>query len=191
MPIEGKQLVESFRELVTRASLCEQQRPVCLHCGATRQYRELNFQVYGTDQAWSIRVPFCDCEERATVPHGHETGETSTALGHESEGTALAPEALEKKALRSIGLPHFAKGPEWRELYTAAVFERDKCRMSERIAHAEWALLLRARELFYAGGGDYSQEQQALEAAMYALNVLKSHDKMARGNGGMTKINAA
>ena len=38
----------------------------------------------------------------------------------------------------------------WRELYKAALFETDKNRMSERIAHAEWALAVRARELFHA-----------------------------------------
>ena len=40
----------------------------------------------------------------------------------------------------------------WRKSYTAALFEIDKTKLAERIAHAEKALALRARELFYAAG---------------------------------------
>ena len=39
----------------------------------------------------------------------------------------------------------------WKELYRAALYETDKNRVSERIANAEWALALRARELFHTG----------------------------------------
>jgi hypothetical protein len=54
-----------------------------------------------------------------------------------------------------------------------ALFETDKNRMSERIAHAEWALALRARELFHAGR-EHLQERQAVDAAIYILHVLRS-----------------
>jgi hypothetical protein len=36
----------------------------------------------------------------------------------------------------------------WRDLYKAALFEVDKTKLPERIAQAEKALALRARELF-------------------------------------------
>jgi hypothetical protein len=61
----------------------------------------------------------------------------------------------------------------WRELYKAALFEQDKSKLSERIAHAEWALVLRARELFHTGG-EHLQERQAVDAAMCALQALRS-----------------
>lgn len=54
----------------------------------------------------------------------------------------------------------------------AAVFETDKKRMSERIAHAEWALALRARELFHADG-EHLQERQAVDSAINALYTLR------------------
>jgi hypothetical protein len=60
----------------------------------------------------------------------------------------------------------------WKELYKAALFETNTNKMSERIAHAEWALALRARELFQTGCG-HLQERQAVDAAMYALQALR------------------
>ena len=62
----------------------------------------------------------------------------------------------------------------WKELYRAALFETDRSRLSERIAHAEWALALRSQHLFYEHGGHHA-ERQAVDAALYALFVLKSH----------------
>ena len=40
----------------------------------------------------------------------------------------------------------------WRNLYKAALFEVDNARLPERIAQAEKALALRARELFHIAG---------------------------------------
>jgi hypothetical protein len=62
----------------------------------------------------------------------------------------------------------------WKELYRAALFETDRSRLSERIAHAEWALALRSQQLFYEHGDHYI-ERQAVDAALYALFILKSH----------------
>jgi hypothetical protein len=42
-----------------------------------------------------------------------------------------------------------------------------------RIADAELALVLRARELFHADE-DHIEEEQALDEAMYALHALRS-----------------
>jgi hypothetical protein len=61
----------------------------------------------------------------------------------------------------------------WRDLYTAALFETDKDRLPTRIADAEKAILVRARELFSAGA-DTIDEDQALDDALYALRALQS-----------------
>jgi hypothetical protein len=56
----------------------------------------------------------------------------------------------------------------WRDLYRAALFEVDKTRLPDRIAQAEEALVVRARELFHMAG-DNIEEEQALDDTMYAL----------------------
>jgi hypothetical protein len=61
----------------------------------------------------------------------------------------------------------------WRELSSAALFETDKSRIPDRIAHAEKAIVNRARELF-AAGADTIEEDQALDDALYALKALQS-----------------
>ena len=65
------------------------------------------------------------------------------------------------------------KLPRWRELYTAALFETDKEKISARIADAESAIVARARELFSAGS-DTIEEDQALDDALYALRELQN-----------------
>ena len=59
----------------------------------------------------------------------------------------------------------------WKDLYTAALFEADPAKIQQRIAEAEKALVLRARELFSAPG-DNIEEQESLDDAMYALHAL-------------------
>ena len=61
----------------------------------------------------------------------------------------------------------------WRELYTAALFETDHKRSPLRIADAEKAIVARARELF-AAGSDTIEEDQALDDALYALRALQN-----------------
>jgi hypothetical protein len=61
----------------------------------------------------------------------------------------------------------------WRELYSAALFETDKNRIPTRIADAEKAIVARARELFSAGA-DTIEEDQALDDALYALRALQN-----------------
>ena len=67
----------------------------------------------------------------------------------------------------------------WRDLYKAALFEVDKTRLPDRIAQAEEALVVRARELFHMAG-DNIEEEQALDDTMYALRMLcETHRKLA------------
>jgi hypothetical protein len=61
----------------------------------------------------------------------------------------------------------------WRKLYTAALFEIDRTRLPDRIAHAEEAVALRVRELLHAAG-DHIEEGEALDDAMYALHALRN-----------------
>lgn len=61
----------------------------------------------------------------------------------------------------------------WKELYSAALFEQDKNRVPTRIADAEKAIVARARELFSAGT-DTIEEDQALDDALYALRALQN-----------------
>jgi len=69
--------------------------------------------------------------------------------------------------------PPAALLPRWRELYTAALFETDCKVIPNRIADAEKAIVVRARELF-AAGGDSIEEDQALDDALYALRALQN-----------------
>ena len=61
----------------------------------------------------------------------------------------------------------------WRALYKAAVSGIDMSKLPERMAEAEKAVVLRARELFQAAD-DNGEEKEALEDAMYALRALGS-----------------
>ena len=65
-------------------------------------------------------------------------------------------------------------GRYWRELYKAALSEVDQSKLPQRIADAEKAVVLRARELFQAAG-DNGEETEALDDVMYALHALASN----------------
>ena len=67
----------------------------------------------------------------------------------------------------------------WRWLYVAALFESDSAKLPQRIADAEQALVLRARELFHATG-DNIEEEEALDNALYSLNALRNAYKCGR-----------
>jgi hypothetical protein len=68
---------------------------------------------------------------------------------------------------------HLPDARPWRRFYTAALFEVDSVKLPERIAEAEAALILRARELFHASG-DNIEEEEAVDDAMYALRALRN-----------------
>lgn len=61
----------------------------------------------------------------------------------------------------------------WKDMYTAALFETDRTRVSERIVLAESEIVKRARTLFEVPG-DNSDEAEALDDALYMLRALKS-----------------
>ncbi len=74
----------------------------------------------------------------------------------------------------STGISKSPDSSYWRQLYRAALSEIDKSQLPERIAEAEKAVVLRARELFQAAG-DNGEETEALDHVMYALYALRSN----------------
>jgi len=84
----------------------------------------------------------------------------------------------------SAGIAASPSGNRWKELYDAALFETDKNKLSERIANAQWALALRARELFHTDS-EHLQERQAVDSAisdLYALRITTSNERR-KGTG--------
>ena len=69
---------------------------------------------------------------------------------------------------------------DWRELYIAALFETDELKLSSRIAEAERALILRARELFVISDNN-SEEGKAVDKGLYALRALRNCLKLKTG----------
>jgi len=61
----------------------------------------------------------------------------------------------------------------WKDLYQIAMYESDVDKLSERIADAEGAIVLRARHLYYTSG-DSSEEQESLDDALCILHALRS-----------------
>ena len=53
----------------------------------------------------------------------------------------------------STGISKFPDSRYWKQLYSAALSKIDKSKLPERIAEAERAVVLRARELFQAVSG--------------------------------------
>jgi hypothetical protein len=60
----------------------------------------------------------------------------------------------------------------WRHLYKAALFEADRRKLPSRLAEAERALMLRARELF-AVSSVRTEEWHAVHIGLYALRALR------------------
>jgi hypothetical protein len=74
----------------------------------------------------------------------------------------------------STGISNSPDSRYWRQMYRAALFEIQESKLPTRIAEAEKAVVLRARELFQAAG-DNGEETEALDHAMYALHALRSN----------------
>jgi len=74
----------------------------------------------------------------------------------------------------TTSIPKSPDSRYWRQLYRAALCEIDKSKQPQRIAEAEKAVVLRARELFQAAG-DNGEETEALDDVMYASHALRSN----------------
>ena len=92
----------------------------------------------------------------------------------------------------STGISESPDSRYWRQLYRAALSEIDKSKLPERIAEAEKAVVLRARELFQVAG-DNGEETGALDDVMYALHALRGKfphtPESAASFGGTTSCN--
>ena len=60
----------------------------------------------------------------------------------------------------------------WKTLYRAAILERNKSVIPQKVSAAEQAVLARGRELFYTAGT--REEKEALEDALYALRAFRT-----------------
>ena len=65
------------------------------------------------------------------------------------------------------------KNQSWKDLYQAAIYESDLNKLPGRIDDAEAAVVVCARELFYAAGDD-GEEGESLDDAMCILHALRS-----------------
>jgi hypothetical protein len=77
----------------------------------------------------------------------------------------------------SIARQVAADRESWRESYRSAIYETDNRRAPERIAQAERDIITRTRALFHKTN-DAVIERSALDAALYALRVLKAYSQV-------------
>ncbi len=75
----------------------------------------------------------------------------------------------------STGISESPDSRYWRQMYRAALFEVEGSKLPARIAEAEKAVVLRARELFQSTAGHNGEETEALDHVMYALHALRSN----------------
>ena len=64
------------------------------------------------------------------------------------EATTFRQHTKTRRRIMSTGISKSPDSRYWRQLYRAALSEIDKSKLPERIAEAERAVVLRARELF-------------------------------------------
>jgi len=152
---EQESLIASLAALVSGGNLFAEAQRRSNRCQAVMQYSMRHFgsmkqTLGGTSARHSALVK--------RIPH-RRFGQYRL-LGHK-EGCSM-----------STGVAVSPLRKTWKELYRNALFETDKSRKSERIAHAEWALTLRARELFHSGR-EHLQERQEVDAALCALQALR------------------
>jgi hypothetical protein len=84
-------------------------------------------------------------------------------------------------------MPYLIENSEknWQEFYRAAIAERDAGEAADLIAHAEEIIVSRTRTLFdqslfhpsIGAAYKHGQERSALDAALYALSVLKQYSR--------------
>ncbi len=64
------------------------------------------------------------------------------------------------------------RSDNWKQLYLAALFERNKALMPEKISEAQRVIATRRRRILDLPGGD-SEERQALDTALFSLQALR------------------
>ena len=62
---------------------------------------------------------------------------------------------------------------DWKSLYAAALFEDDRSKITNRVAEAESAMVLRARALLISPSGN-QRESAEIDQSLRMLNLLKS-----------------
>ncbi len=77
------------------------------------------------------------------------------------------------KTMITISRPELPEIRGWQDLYSFALFETNERELPSRIAEAEHALRIRAKELFSACT-DSDGEAQAVDDALYALQALRN-----------------
>jgi hypothetical protein len=70
--------------------------------------------------------------------------------------------------------PRALRTPKWKDLYVAALFEKDPARTISSISEARSALVSRARELFLEGG-THGEEQTAIDETLVALQAFERY----------------
>src|SRR5438309_7893435 len=102
----------------------------------------------------------------------HRTRPIEVFLGLET--ATFRQHAKTRRGIMSTAISESPDSRYWRQLYRAALFEIEESKLPARIAEAERAVVLRARELFRAAG-DNGEETEALDHALYALHALRSN----------------
>src|SRR6266571_819283 len=102
----------------------------------------------------------------------HRTPPAVALLGLET--ATFRQHAKTRRGIMSTGISKSPDSRYWRQLYRAALFEINDSKLPARIAEAEKAVVLRARELFQTAG-DNGEETEALDHVMYALHALRSN----------------
>jgi hypothetical protein len=58
-----EELIASLKALFSDKSLHAEQQQLCIRCGAVMQYLDATFSLYESDFRWSVRLPYCPCDE--------------------------------------------------------------------------------------------------------------------------------
>jgi hypothetical protein len=74
----------------------------------------------------------------------------------------------------------------WRELYIAALFEKDKTKLAERIATAQLAICAKRQKSILSGNN--VQERQALDNALFSLYALATSFAITPRSTGKAQV---
>ena len=77
---------------------------------------------------------------------------------------------------------------DWKVLYRAAIIERDKSVIRQKVSEAETAVRSRSQELFYGGT---SEEKELLADALYTLRAYRTAWEHAEGEITVTAAKTA